>query len=120
MVGYRQRTKCIILKYNIWVSKEDIRKAIKEIEPEGVDRRRRKVIHRRVYESLGPGHIYYLDGNDKLKRRGIHGCVDGFSRKILWLVASSTNNDPLVIENCFLQCIRKRKDCTCCFTNGQG
>ena len=52
-----------------------------------------------------------MDGNDKLKRWGlcIHGCVDGFSRKILWLVASSTNNDPLVIGNCFLQSIKKTK-----------
>ena len=84
-------TECITLKYNIWVSKEDVRKAIKEIDPEGVDRQRRKVIHRRVYESLGPGHIYHLDGNDKLKRWGlcIHGSVGGFSCKLLWLVASS-------------------------------
>ena len=104
-------TECITLKYNIWVSKEDVMKAIKKIDSEGVDKRRRKVIHRRVYESLGPGHIYHLDGNDKLKRwsLSIHGCVDGFSRKILWLVASSTNNDPIVIGNCFLQCIKKTK-----------
>ena len=99
------------MKYNVWVSKEDVRKAIKEIDPEGVDRQRSKVVHRRVYEFLGPGHIYHLDGNDKLKRWGlcIHGCVDGFNRKILWLVASSTNNGPLVIGNCFLQCIKKPK-----------
>ena len=54
--------ECITLKYNIWVSKEDVRKAIKEIDPEGVDRQRRKVIHRRVCESLGPGHIYQVQG----------------------------------------------------------
>ena len=48
-------TECITLNYNVWVSREDVRKARKEIDPEGVDRRRRKVIHRRVYESLGPG-----------------------------------------------------------------
>ena len=104
--------ECITLKYNIWLSKEDVRKAIKEIYPEGVDRRRRKVIHRRVYKSLSPGHVYHLDGNYKLKRWGlcIHRGVDGFSRKILWLVASSTNNDPIVIGNCFLQCIKKTKN----------
>ena len=64
-----------------------------------------------MYESLGPGHIYHLDGHDKLKRWDlfIHGCVDEFSQKILWLVASSTNNDPVVIRNCFLQCKKKTK-----------
>ena len=59
-------TEYLTLKYNIWVSKEDVRKAIKDIDPEGVDKRRKKVIHRRKYESLGPGHIYHLVGNDKL------------------------------------------------------
>ena len=44
LVGYRQMTECITLKYNVWDSKEDVRKAIKEIDPEGVDRQRRKVI----------------------------------------------------------------------------
>ena len=62
-------TEYITLKYNIWVSKEDVRKAIKDIDPEGVDKRRKKVIHRRKYESLGPGQIYHLVGNDKLKLR---------------------------------------------------
>ena len=110
LVGYRQMTEYITLKYNIWVSKQDVRKAIKEIDLEGGDRWRRKVTHRRMYESLGPGHIYHLDDNDKLKRWGlcIHGCVDWFSRKILWLIASSTINDPIVIGNCFLQCIKKK------------
>ena len=95
-------TECITLKYNIWLSNEGYKINL----PGGC-----WVIHRRVYESLGPGHIYHLDGNDKLKRwsLSIHGCVDGFSRKILWLVASSTNNDPIVIGNCFLQCIKKTK-----------
>ena len=62
-----------------------------------------------MYESPGPEHIYHLDGNNKLNCWGlcIHGCIDGLSCKILWLVASSTNNDPLVIGNCFLQCIKK-------------
>ena len=104
-------TEYITLKYNIWVSKEDVRKAIKDIDPEGVDKRRKKVIHRRKYESLGPGQIYHLVGNDKLKSWGlcIHGCVDGFSHKILCLVTSSTNHDLIVIGNCFLQCIKTTK-----------
>ena len=47
----------------------------------------------------------------KLKRWSlcVHGCVDGFSRKILWLVSSSTNNDPIVIGNCFLQCFCRKQ-----------
>ena len=48
----------------------------------------------------------------------IYGCVDRFSRKMLWLVASSTDNDPLVSENCFFAVHKENKDCNCCFTNG--
>jgi len=51
---------------------------------------------------------YHIDGNDKLKKWGIciHGGIDGFSRKLLWLKASTTNNNPIVIANYFLQNIK--------------
>ena len=54
-------------------------------------------------------NTFHIDGNDKLKRFGfiIHGCIDGFSRKLMWLVFSTSNNDPLVIANHFLFCIKK-------------
>ena len=66
-----------------------------------------------MYSSKGPGDIYHIDGNDKLKPWGfcIHGCVDGFSRKIMWLMVSTSNNDPLIIANFFLQCVKKYDFC---------
>ena len=69
-----------------------------------VERRKHKVIKRRVYESFGPMNTLHMDGNNKLKRFGfpIRGCIDGFSRKLIWLVVSTLNNDPLVIANHFL------------------
>jgi hypothetical protein len=41
----------------------------------------------------------YIIRYDKLKPYGIciHGAVDGFSRKVLWLEAATTNNNPEVI-----------------------
>ena len=41
---------------------------MKEIDPEGVERRLRNVIKHRVYETEGPAEIYHIDGNDKLKK----------------------------------------------------
>ena len=40
--------------------------------------------------------MWHVDGYDKLKLFGspIHGCIDGYSRQILWLNVSPTNNDP--------------------------
>ena len=39
-VGYRQITEIACIKYNINVSKEDVRKAVKIVNPEGVQERR--------------------------------------------------------------------------------
>ena len=110
-VGYRQLTECMCLKYGINISKGDVRKTLREVDPDGVDAGKRSVIRRRVYQSHGPGHVYHIDGNDKLKRWGfcIHECVDGFSRKLLWLSVSSSNNNPLIIANFYLQCMKRYK-----------
>ena len=110
-VGYRQMWEQISLKYDVNVSKECVRKILKAVDPKGVEERRSKTIKRRIYWSNGPGDIFHIDGNDKLKRWGfcIHGCIDGFSRKIIWLNVASSNNDPLIIANFFLSSIKKLK-----------
>ena len=69
--------------------------------------RKKKTIKIRTYETNRPFHMFHIDGNDKLKRFGfaIHGCIDGFSRKLIWLFVSTTNNDPLVVANFYLKAI---------------
>jgi len=39
---------------------------------------------------------WHIDGYDKLKAFGfsIHGCVDGFNRRILWLEVQRSNKNP--------------------------
>ena len=112
-VGYRQETETITVKYNINVSTKNVRKALKELNPSDVQDRWRKLITRRIYDTNGPADAYHIDGNDKLKRWGfaIHGCIDGFSRKILWLHVSTSNNDLLIITNFYLSCISKYNIC---------
>ena len=68
---------------------------------------RKKTIKRRTYETNGPYDVFHIDRNDKLKMFGftIHGCIDGFSRKLIWLTVSTTNNDPLVLANYYLTAI---------------
>ena len=111
LVGYRQMAELVSLKYGVRVAKERVRCTLKRLDPEGVKERSRNVIKRRVYETFGPNDVYHIDGNDKLKIWGfcIHGCVDGFSRKLLWLKVATTNNDPLVIANYYLQHIKTHK-----------
>ena len=72
-----------------------------------------KVTKRRIYEIDGPGDVFYMDGNDKLKWWGfaIHGCMDGFSRKILWLRVATTNSDPIAMANYYSDFISRSKFC---------
>ena len=56
-VGYRQMTENVCIKYNINVSKEDVRKAVKIVNPEGVEERKRNSIKRRLYRAKGPADI---------------------------------------------------------------
>ena len=69
------------------------------LDPEEVERRNDKVIKRRVYESSGLMNNLHIDGDDKLKTFGfpIHRCIDGLSRKLMWLVASTSNNDIVIV-----------------------
>lgn len=66
--------------------------------------RKRKRLKRREYQSKGPNYMWHVDGYDKLKPYGlcINGCVDGFSRKIVWLEVYCTNNDPRIMTGYFL------------------
>ena len=58
---------------------------------------------------MGPNFCWHADGYDKLKPYGvpIHGCVDGFSRKIVWLTVSRTNNDPIF----YIETVKKMGFC---------
>ena len=63
-------TVILAVRYGVSISREDVRKNLKNI---------------------------------------IHGCIDRFSRKVMWLVVSATNNDPLIVDNLFLNCIKQYK-----------
>ena len=54
-------------------------------------------------------HTWHIDGYDKLKPFGtaIDGAIYGYSRRILWLKSSSSNNNSKVIPNFYLCCIKE-------------
>eukprot|EP00794_Sanderia_malayensis_P011567 gene11566-12762_t len=70
-------------------------------------------LHRREYSSLGPNYAWHADGYDKLKDFGfpIHGCVDGYSRKILWLELTRSNNNPTIIAGFYLDWVKEAGGC---------
>ena len=86
-LGYRQLTQRLRRKYKLNVTRDTIMNYIRIIDPEGVDNRRKRRLKRRKYTNPGPNFLSLIDGWDKLAPFGfyIHGAIDGFSRRILWL-----------------------------------
>jgi hypothetical protein len=110
--GYRwMHTKCILNK--IYCSRETVRSICSVLDPSGVEGRRKRRFDRRSYYSKGPNFVWHVDGYDKLKPYGIciSACIDGYSRKILWLKAYKTNNDPRIIAGYFLETVREHHGC---------
>ncbi|VDI17343.1 Hypothetical predicted protein [Mytilus galloprovincialis] len=81
------------------------------IDRDGVNIRGMHRLRRRHYTNKGPHFCLHVDGYDKLKPFGIaiHGCIDGFSRKILWLNASHTNNNPRYVAQYFVAYLKQLK-----------
>jgi len=110
--GYRMmHSKCI--QHGLQVRKEDVRLILRELDPRGVDDRMRRRLVRRSYHAVGPNAVWHIDGYDKIKPFGmcINGCIDGFSRKVIWLNVYFTNNDPKVIGGYYLEAVKECNGC---------
>jgi hypothetical protein len=101
--------KHIKSKYDIVVKRSAVQKSLAKLDPEGVKNRTRRRLRRRAYSSKGPNFIWHIDGHDKLKPFGffIHGCIDGFSRRLIWLEVGATNKRPEVIGRYYLDAVRQ-------------
>ena len=95
------------------VRMDDVRFILKQLDPEGVSLRTAKRFRRRTYFANGPNFIWHMDGYDKLKPYGlcISGCICGFSRKIIWLKAYNTNNNPRIIGGYYLEAVSDLGGC---------
>ncbi|XP_055063376.1 uncharacterized protein [Misgurnus anguillicaudatus] len=110
--GYRwMYTKC--KESGINIRKEDVRLILRELDPRGVDLRVRRRLRRRNYFAKGPNYIWHLDSYDKLKPFGIciNGCIDGFSRKIIWMNAFTTSSDPKLIGGYYIEAVERLGGC---------
>lgn len=102
--GYSNRGEGYVTGYlrshNIKVTRARIRASISRVDPMGIEYRKRKPIRRRQYTSDGPFHTWHIDGCHKLIRWKlvIHGCIDGFSRTIIYLHCANNNRANTVYE----------------------
>ena len=99
-----------------------VRMALKLLQPLAVEERRLRRLHRRSYANPGPNFCWHLDGYDKLKPFGfaIHGAIDGFSRKVMWLHVASTNNNPQVVALFYVRSLLQYKVVPCMLRSDRG
>ena len=90
LLGYRSVHQRLRSR-GIVTDRESVRICMKVLDPAGVSLRKQHKLVRRSYYNKGPNYLWHIDGNDKLKPFGlcIHGAIDGFSRKVLWLIGVS-------------------------------
>lgn len=70
------------------------------VDPVGRQMRRRYAICRRVYRVPGPNYLWHIDSNHKMItwRFVIHGCIDVFSRTVVYLTCCTNNCAQTVLE----------------------
>ena len=111
-IGYRAMWKTLNIYCRLSVTQKTVRRLLSILDRDGVLRRSRRRLQRRLYRSPGPNFCFHIDGYDKLKPYGIsiHGCIDGFSRKILWLSACSSNKNPKIVAHyLYMEYLKKSK-----------
>ncbi|XP_023818518.1 uncharacterized protein LOC105358284 [Oryzias latipes] len=92
----------------IHIQRSRLADSLRRVNPEGVMMRRLsiQIARRRQYNVPAPNHLWHIDGNHKLIRWRVvvHGGIDGFSRLVVYLNAS-TNNKATTVFNGFLTAV---------------
>jgi len=108
-LGYRLMRELLRSKHKVFASQRSVSWLQHQLHPEGVAARSRWRPKRRQYVNSGPGDAVHLDGNDKLVPFGfaIHGGIDGWSNRILWLRLAPSNKNPRVVSLDFLNLVER-------------
>lgn len=97
-----RRMKQFLLGRGIGVQWSRVRSSLCRTDPNGIllQTSQLNIVNRRHYSVPGPRSLWNLDGNHKFIRWGfvIHGCVDGFSRRIMFLKCSTYNKAVTVLQ----------------------
>ena len=112
MGGYRTVWHTLELE-GLRVPRIVVQEIIRELDPEGTELRKSHCLKRRQYHNPGPNYAWHVDGYDKLKPWGfpIHGCIDGYSRRIMWLRVARSNNLPEYPVMYYLETVKELGGC---------
>ena len=80
------------------VSRPVVAQIMRDLDPVGVDARQRRALRRRLCYGKCPNRVCHLDGYDKFKPISfeVHGCIDGYSRCVLWLNILRSSKDLII------------------------
>ncbi len=89
------------------IQRQRIRESIGRVDPQNTVLRWGVVVSRRKYEVPWPNSLWHLDGHHALIRWKlvIHGCIDGYSRRIMFLECNANNYSETVL-GLFLDAVR--------------
>jgi len=98
----------ILKDHGIKVQRNRVRESMRRVDQLGNLERWAALVPRLKYSVRGPNCLWHMDGNLKLKDYGfvLHGCIDGYSRRIIYLEVN-TNNCASTVLNAFLTGIRR-------------
>ena len=82
------------------VQRRRVRECLARLDPQNRALRWGILVWRRVYQVPWPNSLWHLDGHHSLIRWKlvIHGCIDGFSRRIIYLKSNSNNLAETVLD----------------------
>ena len=82
------------------VQRRRMRESLARVDPANTALRWGIVVFRRQYCVPWPNSLWHLDGHHSLIRWGlvIHGCIDGLSRRIMFLKCNNNNLSQTVLE----------------------
>ena len=111
-LGYRMMWNSLKMEGFV-VPRRRVAESLNRLDPSGCILRRIHRLHRRKYFSMGPNYCWHVDGYGKLKLFGfpIHGCIDGYSRYVVWLKVLTSNNNPRIVCEVFLQAVSQNYFC---------
>ena len=98
----------LVNDHDIRIPRDMVLQMMHEIDPEGVCQRKAHRLVRHRYNAQGPNYVWHVDSYDKLKPYGFcfnGAIIDGYSRRILWLEVSNSNNSSGVIAKYYLDAL---------------